>query len=285
MTAYCTLADAKRELKASGTVDDDRLFRHVLQISRRIDSIMSPHHRRPYFAPYTEARDFRVNKNNINSYRNTFYLGDGEWLFEHSAITLDGTSVYSSASQYPALDRVYREFQLNSYASTWYDRTQEDTNPALVRVTGVWGYHGDYDNAWWSVDSLAAGITAAATSLSVSDIDGDDFDGFSPRISRGNLLLIGTEVLEVTDTNTTTNVATVRRGQNGTTAAAHSLADAVKTWQVDEPIRRVTARQAALMYAREGAFQIESIDGVGEVSYPQDLLTEVKMTLSEYMYG
>jgi hypothetical protein len=42
---------------------------------------------------------------------------------------------------------------------------------------------------------------------------------------------------------------------------------------------RAVTRQAALLYTRRGAFQVETLDGVGAITYPQDLIAELQVTL------
>ena len=115
-------------------------------------------------------------------------------------------------------------------------------------------------------------------------MDGANPRGYSPRISAGNLLLIDDEYLEVTATNTTTNVVTVIRGANGSTAATHLIAAPVSVWQVEDNIKRVTARQAGLLYARRGAFETANITEIGIIQYPVDLLAELRGVLQGYSY-
>jgi len=72
---------------------------------------------------------------------------------------------------------------------------------------------------------------------------------------------------------------------NGTVAAAHTAEDAVATWAVDRTIARAVARQAGMMYARRGAYEVRSTDGVGgDVVFPRDLLHEVRQVLTAYQY-
>jgi hypothetical protein len=155
----------------------------------------------------------------------------------------------------------------------------------VIKVTGIWGIHNNYSGAWVKYDDLAADINASVTSLTVADSDGADPWGFTPRFSPGSFLRIGTEYILVTAVNNTTNVLTVRRGVNGSTAAAHSTNDDVEVWQVEEPIRRVCIRQSGLLYTRRASYQVETVEGAGTVSYPQDLLFELQGTLNGYVYG
>jgi hypothetical protein len=142
-------------------------------------------------------------------------------------------------------------------------------------VNGVWGYHRAYARAWLAVDTLAAAIvTTTATTFTVVDVGGADVYGFTPRISAGNLVKIDNEIMEVIATTIATNIVTVRRGVNGTTAAAHIIAAPVSTWQTDDNIRRATARQAGMLYARRGAYEQQTITDVGVITYPADCLNK-----------
>jgi len=80
-------------------------------------------------------------------------------------------------------------------------------------MAGVWGYNSDYLQAWQAVDVITVvGINSSVTSFTVADVDGVDVYGVTPRISAGNYVLIDSEVMLVTATNTTTNTVTVKRG-------------------------------------------------------------------------
>lgn len=287
MTYYCTLDEAKDELNASGTIGDDTLLRRIRQASRRADSIMNPRLARPYFAPWIEQREYPVLDYAVSSLYNTLELD--HWLLAFTAVTLAGTDITATTQQHPSLARSFKRLQRTASGYRWYDYDNNtDLLPVFVAVTGTWGYHGDYNNAWVKVDDLTATLNATdvTSTMTVADVDGDDPFGYANRISPGALLKIGTEFCEVTGgINTSTNVATIRRAVNGSTIATHAIGDDVYRWYAEESIRRVIARQAGLMYARIGAYQQETLDGVGVITYPTDLLTELKDILTEYTYG
>ena len=279
MTFYCSLADAKAVMKASTTVDDELLLSIVGQVSQRIDLIMAS--QTPYFQPYTEAREYEVRLDNVDNGRNVFILPSGETLLSLTSVTLNGTAV-SGVSAYPSTRSPIKMVRRTDNVS-WYENGTDD--PPAVVISGVWGYHRFYSRAWASVDALAAAITTTtATTFTVADVDGDDEYGFNPRISAGNLAKVDDEIMEVISTNTATNVVTVRRGQNGTTAATHLIAATVSVFRPEEPIRRVTARQAGMWYARMGAYEQQTITDVGVVTYPADLLNELRGVLQGYQY-
>lgn len=288
MTAtYATLAEAKAEDKATSTTDDDKLMRAVIAASARVDGVFQSRYR--YFMPVIRAITFPVRETMVDSEINTLRLPYP--LLALTSVTFNGTAmtVGTNVEAYIPNITPYNYLRMMTFATTWYNFVSWSSSypEPLVSITGIWGYHGDYANAWLSVDALAAAITTTtATTFTVADVDGDDAYGFGPRISRGNLLKIDSEFLEVTDTNTTTNTVTVRRGANGSTAAAHLINAPVYTWQVEENVRRVTARQASLLYARRGAFEVSTLNEIGvSTSYPQDLLTELKGALQDYAYG
>lgn len=259
------------------------LLRYIRIVSRRIDLDFAA--RRPLFLPYTEARKFLVTSERINSSLNTFRL-DGP-LLELTALSVAGTALTpgTTVTLYPDPDMPpFNEVRLTDY-STWYGYCAADNAPAFVTATGVWGLHRDYANAWLTVDALAADITASVASLTVADADGLDDYGFTPRLSEGQILRIDSEYLIVLTVNTGTNVLTVKRGQLGSTAAAHAQSDAVEIFQVEEPIKFVVARQAAFIWARQGAYTTMQSDGISEVRYPPDLLAELRAVESDYANG
>jgi hypothetical protein len=281
MTNYTTLARAKAEIKASSTIDDALVRRTIATVSKRIDAVMgSP--RRPFFAPYTEQRGYLITADRVGSMDNTFLLKDHILAF--TAVLKQTTSVTSLVELYAYDNEVATMLRFTNSSYNWYPN--DCGSQKKIYVTGTWGWNEDYTNAFDSVDTIQdiGGINASVTSVKVADADGADLDGFTPRFSPGNLVRIESELLEVTAVNTTTNVLTVRRGVNGTTAAIHAAATALEVYRVDERIDRITARQTALLYARRGAFQVETLDGVGVITYPQDLLTELLNSLTEFLY-
>lgn len=287
MTMYCTLAQVKQEIKAgTNATEDAKVFDYMRQVSTRIDHTMGSM-RRPYFAPYTETRKRNVTPYRVDSWNNTFDLG--YHILSFSAVVRGAETITSNCELYAPDNEVATHLRITNNATTWYSDCATNCNypPTVVQVTGVWGWHPDYTNAWASVDTVqnVGGINASVTSVTVSDADGADLDAQTPRFSPGNLIKIDIELMDVVAVNTTTNILTIRRARNGTTAAAHAAGAAISTYQVDDVVNRIAARQAALLYARQGAFQIASIDGAGVVSYPQDLLSELRSALTEFQYA
>lgn len=282
-TNYCTLADAKLELKAQTTSDDEYLRRAIFQASRRIDLELSAPSRAPVFAPFIETRKYVLDVNRVNSAINAFWTYSR--ILAVSSVLIDTTDVTSDIEIYPAYPDAgwNKALRLTTRSRDWYRYcTTSILDPLIVTVTGTWGYSSDYANAWQTADALAADIDDSVTAITVADADGTDWRGFTPRFSPGAFIRIGTEFMHVDAVDTSTNTLTVRRGANGSTAAAHTAGDDIDVYVVEDDINRITARHAATLYARRGAFDNVSIPSVGDVPYPSDLLLEMKAVLSRY---
>lgn len=279
MTFYCSLADARAALNAQDTADDDLLMSLVGQASARIDLLMNAD--TPFFQPYLEAREYEIRYDNVDSGKNVFMLPSGEPLLSINTVSL-GTTTLSAVEAYPALRVPISRIRRTDNCS-WYENSTD--GPLTVIVYGVWGYHRNYARAWQAVDTLAAAIiSASATTFTVADVDGADEYGFAPRISAGNLIQIDNEIMEVIATTVATNTVTVRRGVNGTTAATHLISAPVSVWRAEDGIRRATARQAGMMYARRGAYEQQTITDVGVITYPADLVAELRGVLQGFQY-
>jgi hypothetical protein len=144
-----------------------------------------------------------------------------------------------------------------------------------VTLEGIWGYHAAYDEAWLpSGDVVKTSLADSASELAVHDADGPDAWGETPRFCPGQLLQIEAEWLEVVAVDLETNTLTVRRGVNGSVAAAHDVDTAVAIWQADEEAVRAIARWTGLLFSRRGAYEKVSFDGVAQVQFPTDLPDE-----------
>jgi len=165
MTYYCTLADAKATMRADSTLDDALLLSLIGQVSARIDLLMSTN--TPYFQPYTDALEFEVVAQRVDSGRNAFILPPGSPLLALTSVLLNGAAV--TASAHPATRSPISMIRRTDGGS-WYENGTDD--PPTVVITGVWGYHRRYAQAWSVVDALAAAVisTTATTIMSLIHI-------------------------------------------------------------------------------------------------------------------
>lgn len=280
---YASLDDVKEEIESKGQKTDDRfIMRALYTVSRRIDSTLG--FMRPIFAPLTETRPIRIDGYNVNTYAGTLDLSAP--LLSLSSLSINGTALTTDqANVYGGFAPYYQLRLADCYAYTWYNIACSTCRNLTADVAGLWGLHRDYPNAWFSVDTLAADITSSATTLTVSNVDGNDYYGLTPRIAPGSIIRIDSEIMSVLATDIQNNIVTVARAVLGTTTAAHTSATAVYAYQVEDAIRRVTARQAGMMNARRGAYSTFQTDMSGATAnYPRDLLDELRAVLDDYQY-
>lgn len=282
---YCTLNDAKAVMAAgteSRATEDDLLMSMIRRVSARVNLLLTGRSEDYLFLPQIKTRQIPLDGHYIDSMRNTLLL---RWpLLAITSISADGTSVTSVASGYPSGETPYRQVRISSSGDLWYSYiTANCEDPAYAEITGVWGYHSNYAEAWMDTGlDLSAGISSSVLSLTTSDVDADDLYGMPPALSRGALIKVDDEFMWVIGTNITANSVSLKRGVLGSTAAAHDSGDSIYVWQVEEPIRQVVARQAAFMYHRRGAYEQSTFDGAASVQYPPDLLRELAAVLTEY---
>lgn len=118
-----------------------------------------------------------------------------------------------------------------------------------VAVTGIWGTHDDWSQAWRSSgDALSAACDAAATQLSVSDVSGADAYQQTPRFQVGQLIRLGDEYLRVVAICADTQRLSVLRGQQGTSAAAHDAATSIDIYQPADDLVLLCLRLATWFY-------------------------------------
>lgn len=295
MSIYSTLAYALSEMSATSAgaaqlvADNGKIYNNLRSASRKLDNKMGS--KRPLFCPYNEARDFLVTSDKINSALGTFdisYHPFGGFLLAITSVVIGDTTLVADTDYkaYPSTTIPPFKYLRLRNGNSWYDYcSASDYDPLTLTITGTWGVHRDYANAWHKVDDLTANMTDSATSGTVADVDGADLYGITPRISAGNLLRIGTEYLLVNSTDTTAQTFTGLRGVNGSTAAAHSTGDDVYVWQVEEPVRDAVAKQSGLKYARRGAYTTVEVQGMSEVRFPSDVMQEIWAVVQEMQYA
>lgn len=285
-TLYSTLAETKKYMDAESSIDDIRLLGLIRQVSNRIDKMFMPRRRAPVFAPYIETRNnFRLSGDKVNSSVGTYYFGE-------PLLALSGVSVGSTALT-PGTNVQVWQGDLSPYMTlglsdsccgSWYRYTSCSgcNGSPFVSIAGTWGYHSDYPNAW--IDTLqvipVANLTISAISFVVANVDAPNSLGLTPALSAGNLIQVDSEWMEVVSTDITTNAVTVRRGVNGSTAAAHTAGTAIYSFQVEEQIKRATYRQAAGELAKVGAYDESTVQDLSTVTFFADVLAEFNALLT-----
>lgn len=292
---YTTLDRVKAELKGTeaqkpaGT--DQLIMNYIRTVTRRIQNFGWN------FEPIYYTRKITANGQNVNSYLNALTLGDN--LIELDSVVNDGTAltVGDNVLIYPG-DGLYPIRQLRLSGCTgclsWFPRNCTTYPPVeTISVTGWWAMHQYPDGVtggWLSsgdeVENVD-GISSSATSITVNDVDGEDALDRTPRFSPGNLIRIDNEMMLVLAAlqGESSGMLTVRRGVNRSVAASHSKDTAIYVWEAEEDIVNMATRQVCLLYARRGSYQqITTLPEGVSVTYPSDLLYEIKNTLNLYNY-
>lgn len=270
---YATLTQVRAYLKFdTAETADDVLLTDFLRYSCRYADTRAG----TSFQPTIATRYFDVPCNDAR------LLQFDDHLLELSSITNgDGTAIsLSDVIYHPS--SLYPRYGIRIKAQSddvWQPDTYGETRQ-VIALAGTWGYHDDWPNAWaLSGDAVAnvGGISAAATSITVTDADGTANDLQTPRFQAGQLIKIGTEYLDVTAVNTTTNVLTVVRGVNGSTAATHAAADAISIYRPMGNVVMAVLRLVGWRYRQKDAnvFDTTTILGAGTKITPSAVPPDV----------
>ena len=118
---------------------------------------------------------------------------------------------------------------------------QHFSGPAALQVTGIWGWHERWSQAWQNgVDALQDDpLSAAATILRVSD---------SGRFQAGQLLRLDDEYLRLLTIDSATHSLGVSRAAQGTQALAHSSGAAIDLYLPPPAVTLLCLRLALWLY-------------------------------------
>lgn len=158
-------------------------------------------------------------------------------------------------------------------------------------VNGYWGYVPHWTRGAW-LDSGDTVSSLSGSSLTVSDVDGSDTLGRTPRFKYQQLLKVTgggvTEYLYVTNKNIVTNVLTVVRAVNGTSQASSTAGATIYIFQPDEAIVKATRRLAAWYYRQKDSSKPETdrpIVTTGGMILPSALPKDVVMTAKSFAWA
>lgn len=265
---YATMDEVKEYLQgrsASNLIgDDQRIKRFCIEASRRFDEYCK---RR--FYPALQTRYFDHPASGSSGYTTTgtgiyppttptaVYTATDQLrldddLLQLTAFTTDNGDTALSASDYylmtgcsynePPYDRI--AIRSDSSAALSYSDTPQRANA----VSGLWGFHDDWANAWAAVDTVQNNpLSSSATSLTVASADGPDEQGLSPRLQIQQLIRFGSSASAeyAYISGKSGNTLTIIRGVNGTTAAEQALNTVVYVyrpmWQIVQAVKILAA--------------------------------------------
>ena len=249
MYTIATLYDIRQHLNLADddNSSDDNLLKSLQQASHILESQTN---RR-----YCPSEESRIASIDIEHPKELMLPDDllSLWSLTNgdgSAIDLDNVQTVPTHADLPASIL----YLINGESFTY---TESPIN--AVTITGTWGWHDRWTQAWRdSKDTVQDNpLSVDATTLTVSDADGVDDDGFSPRFQVGHLLQIEMEYIRVIAVDTATNQLTVQRGVNGTTASSHVQTTAIETYQPVSAVRDLCVRYAELLFNSIGVFHTD----------------------------
>lgn len=211
-----TLDRLKREIGTEKTTADTDFSRYIDNASGLITSTV-----RRQFVPTYETWRYRR-----DAQRDAFALQlDRDLLEVIQLLTPSGGTLASTD---------YQLLPLNESAKYRIELTQEGgqawnfpSRSGTVTLTGWWGYHDDYANAWDATDTLQGTLTASGTTVRVAlsqTLNGT----IQPVFEVGDYIRVTTagtvEAMRTTAGTVTSGTPqlTVIRGELGTTAIAHT---------------------------------------------------------------
>lgn len=158
-------------------------------------------------------------------------------------------------------------------------------------VSGYWGYVPHWTRGAW----LSSGDTVSSlsgSSLTVSDVDGSDTLGRSPRFKYQQLLKISSggnnEYLYITNKSIVTNILTVIRAVNGTSQLAGATGATIYIFQPDEAVVKATRRLAAWYYRQKDSSKPDTdrpIVTSGGIILPGSVPKDVTMAAKTFAWA
>jgi hypothetical protein len=265
INTYATLAEYKAFVTARGqssTTDatDDTVIDNLLeQASRYIDSKTAR-----WFYPRIEQRYYSIPDTNK--------LGlDADLLAVITFLNGDDTSIAST--EYNLLPRNYSPkyaIELTDVTSVVWEDDSNQSVEFVLDLTGIFGFHDRYDDAWTTAGTLGAAMSDTTTaSLTMTG-------GHS--VAVGEILKVDNELF-IPSAVVTNAITLVARGDNGSTAATHSNGATVSTWQPMEEARNAVLETASQAYKRrfgKSNSNISTVTAAGVMLTPRDIpaLTE-----------
>jgi len=159
-------------------------------------------------------------------------------------------------------------------------------------VTGIWGYHEDWSNAWVDTGAcLNDAYSASGTSLGLAGVGSagagaSDVFGEHPRIAPGDLLKIGDEYIQVLGGGTSGNASVLVHGfMNGTTAATHASGASIARFAPEPDIEWATRRLTGWLFGQKDVPYSNKTANVqfGTIEIPQGMATDIKQKIDRYV--
>lgn len=231
--SYLGRDDLKRELGSTMTVDDAALRRALEGVAHQFDQWLDRTFQ-PYQATrvYTACDPFSLTVDDLLAVDSVKMDQDGDRQYEVTLATSDWEAgpVNAVADRQP-----YQWLDTQPNGSWRFTGVRRG-----IQVTGLWGYWQDLGNVG---ARLSSALGATATSFGLAS---------STTLQPQQTVLIGSEQIYLGELSTA-GVASVERGVNGTTPAAHTTADAIAVYRYPPAIVQAAQLQALRIHKRRDA--------------------------------
>jgi hypothetical protein len=278
---YVTLDEIKRTFNISGSTDDAALVLFASWATALIDEWKGRRYdvryeTRLYDTPETPSSSFgslngAYATGNQQKLRLSNDLVELVELVNRDEIALEsGDFVLEPANETPKTRIKLRN------GAIWVEG--EYGPEQAISVTGFWGAHDRYQDAWKNSQVLAAELDDSAVEIDLSSLG---------TLQAGQLLRIDDElillesIVEKTVGEVTTYTLTVERGFNGSTAAVHNAGAQIKIFKPMGIIQQAAMRLVKWRYAQRDVdnFDKTYIVGTGTVSIPANMPSDVVLAL------
>ena len=152
----------------------------------------------------------------------------------------------------------------------------EDGPEQAIALTGLWGNHERYAEAWRAVDTVQVANVLIGDVL-INITDAADYEV-------GQLLKLEDEYMLLEEIDAVGKKLTVERAVNGTLAAAHALATPISIYQTSGTISQICMRLVKWRYVQKDADQFDHsyVMGSGVMTMPTSIPIDVARILGAH---
>ena len=273
--SYVTLTELKRQWNAENeniaSLSAPVMMQYARTASSKVERITGHEFMPRIETLYFDARNDPLLGPHIDSSRETMDL-DQPILELTTTVLGDSTSLTTDTDVRLSPRGSEPGFELQIYfpqTARWTDYTDDFID--AIAITGVWGWRDRYTIEGWqlsgdAIKTMALTAVATDTTVKVTDADGTNWIGDTPRFDRGMLIRIDSEYMSVVAvTADDTNELTVIRAARGSTLATHEITTTIDVFVVQPEIVRATQLLAFFDYVRRGKIAQVTFDGVTTV--------------------
>ena len=265
---YCSLDEYKYfnkpETWTANTIDDAVIERMIESASRYIDKKT-----RRFFYPLYGTRNFDI------PLERRLYLDTD--LLELITLTNGDNQTIAATDYILESKNIYPKWAiklLDSTDTTW-ETDSNNSAEGVIDALAWWGFHNDYDRAWLADTTTNEVLTDSDLTITMTA---------ATNLQVGQIIKIESEVMVIRSISSL-NVTVIKRGDNGTTAAAHGTGKTVYIWQPVADVKNACIDIVnGLFHRRSG----QNISGIAEVTAagivitPQDISSFARDIMQNY---